>query len=308
MGIRLDLEDSVKLLTGERKERFEFERAIRLVEFQTWIYWPRTDKPNSAGMVASALILEAIEDDIFCSEADAVQREADPDALVSVDLTNKPDATLSRISVLRNDKRYRQLHDHIFATRGGLIKLLYCPTPEEFDAEVSKRQEHVKIVADLIDYRLRHAQHGGTAGDGNISHAVFFKWWPTHDVPSKRGVTPQNKSPTPRTLFKRSGELECSDIFIYLNERCQYSQIPHIELVEVERTRLIPAPSDTDELRRFFGAYAYIAETIQAHGGERPFVSVPATVPRVEISTLPFTPTELQTIDAYAKNYTKMSG
>jgi hypothetical protein len=306
--IPLNLQDSVKLLTGGREERFLFERAIRLFEFQTWIYWPGTDKSYFAGMMASALILEAIEDDIFYSESAAIQSEADPGGRFNFDPTDKPDATLSRINVLRNDRRYRQLHDYIFAARGGLTNLLYCLTPEEFDGKVLKRRENVKIVADLIDYRLRHAQHGGTAGHGNISHAVFFKWWPTHDVSGKRGVTLPNKSPWPKTLFKWWRDHQCSAIFIYLNERHQYSQIPHIENVAVDGAKLQPAASDADELRRFFGAYAYIAEAIHSHGGEPPFVLVPATLPRVEIHTPPFNPTELQTIADYAENYTRMNG
>jgi hypothetical protein len=153
------LKDTAELLTGEREERFEFERAIRLLEFRTWIYWPLTNKPSTAGMMAAAIILENIEEDIFCDESDTARREADPDPEFGslIDLDDKPNSTSSRINALRSNKAYRQVHDYIFAKRGGLMRLLYSPSPKEFDAEVSRRRETATGVADLIDYRLRHA-------------------------------------------------------------------------------------------------------------------------------------------------------
>jgi hypothetical protein len=76
----LRLIHTVELLTGERNELFEFERAIRLLEFQTWIYWPQSNAPqpevpNSAGLMAAVFILEGIEDDIYGDEADSAARE-----------------------------------------------------------------------------------------------------------------------------------------------------------------------------------------------------------------------------------------
>jgi hypothetical protein len=60
--LRYDLENAVELLVGERKEQFEFERAIRLMEFQTWIYWPgrNMNLPHIAGLMAAVLLLENI--------------------------------------------------------------------------------------------------------------------------------------------------------------------------------------------------------------------------------------------------------
>jgi hypothetical protein len=298
-----DLRRTVELLIGERAERFEFERAIRLLEFQTWIYWPGTKLANFAGLMAAALILENIEDDIFADETELAQRQADPGEPPFIDLTDKPSATLGRINSLRANESYRGVHDYIFARRGSLETLLYCPTPETFDADVVKRREKAQIAADLIDYRLRYAQHGSVYGHGTNRHAAFFKWWPTYDVPGRRGVTVGSKSPATKTLFRWANEFQLGSIFIYLNERHDYSQIPEIGNAVGDFLRpLRAAAQDVDELRRFFGAYAYIAETIKAAGGEGPAVIVPATVPRVEIQTAPFTPTELQTIADYSRN------
>jgi hypothetical protein len=110
-------EDTIQLLIGEREERFKFERAIRLLEFRTWIYWPLTNKHNTAGMMAAALLLENIEDDIFIDEAALAWDNAKPDdpwssakpgkPVPMINLDDKPAPTLRRISVLRADETYR---------------------------------------------------------------------------------------------------------------------------------------------------------------------------------------------------------
>jgi hypothetical protein len=185
------LKSTVELLVGGREEQFEFERAIRLMEFQTWIYWPGsgTNMPNIAGLMAAVLLLENIEDDIFAEESEYAQRMADPDNPPSVNLTDKPNATLGRISALRSNLTYRALHDRIFAARGSLENLLYCPSPPKFDVDLESRRDKAKIVAGLTDYLLRHAQHGSAfPGYGTNRHAVFFNWWPTYDVPGRRGT------------------------------------------------------------------------------------------------------------------------
>jgi hypothetical protein len=98
--LRFDLENAVKLLVGERKEQFEFERAIRLMEFQTWIYWPgaNTNLPHIAGLMAAVLLLENIEDDIYFEEAALTHSVTDPDQQLSVNVDDKSNATLYRIS------------------------------------------------------------------------------------------------------------------------------------------------------------------------------------------------------------------
>jgi hypothetical protein len=90
------LNETVELLVGEWEESFKYERAIRLFEFQTWIYWPHDDRAtNTAGMMAAVFILEHIEEDIYWDV-----QAADPDHIGFVNLRDKPDATLQRINVL----------------------------------------------------------------------------------------------------------------------------------------------------------------------------------------------------------------
>jgi hypothetical protein len=88
----------------------------------------------------------------------------------------------------------------------------------------------------------------------------------------------------------------------------EFSQFPWFgkgDVVFVEQ--LLKESQDIDELRRFFGAYAYIAETIRDAGGEKPVLTIPATVPRLKVQTAPFSKAELQTITDYDKHYTALS-
>jgi hypothetical protein len=304
--LRYDLESAVELLVGERKEQFEFERAIRLMEFQTWIYWPEmnTNMPNIAGLMAAVLLLENIEDDIYFEEAPLAQQFKDPDEQPFIDFNDKPNATLGRINALRSNQTYKGVYDRLFADRGSLEVLLYCPAPPQFDADLENRRDKARIVADLIDYRLRHAQHGSAyPGYGANRHAVFFEWWPTYDVKGRRGITVEGKSASPKTLFSRAREFQITSIFIYLNENRDYGYVPEFGDYDGGFLKpLLAAAQDVDQLRRFFGTYAYIAEIIEAAGGEHPAVSVPPTVPRIEIETLPFTASELQVIADYSQN------
>jgi hypothetical protein len=304
--LRYDLESAVELLVGERKEQFEFERAIRLMEFQTWIYWPGTNPnlPHIAGLMAAVLLLENIEDDIYFEEAALAQSLTDPDKPLSVDLSYKPDATLGRINILRSNEIYRGLHDYIFAARGGLQNLLYCPTPENFDAELVERREKADLVADLIDYQLRYAQYDcADSRCGTMRHAIFFRWWPTYNIRGRRGITAAGKSPSTKTLSRWAKEFELTAVFIYLNEWWGLSQIPEFGNCSGDFLSPLRAVArNVDELRRFFGAYAYVAETIEAAGGQSPVVIVPSTVPRVKIERTPFTEKELKVIADYSRN------
>jgi hypothetical protein len=67
------LQDSVHLLLGLREEDYRYERAIRLYQFQTWIYFPNPNRKavNAAGRLAAARYLEEIQ-----SRADQRARRA----------------------------------------------------------------------------------------------------------------------------------------------------------------------------------------------------------------------------------------
>jgi hypothetical protein len=98
--MRFRLNDVAALLTGEREELCdEYTRAIRLLQFQTWIYWPRTNRPATAALMAAALILDKIEEDVWSDEFNGECTDLDRVMLF------KPRPSLPRLEELREIQR-----------------------------------------------------------------------------------------------------------------------------------------------------------------------------------------------------------
>ena len=70
---------------------------------------------------------------------------------------------------------------------------------------------------------------------------------------------------------------------------------------------LLRGSNDTSELLRFLGAYAFLVETFMEAKSDLFYVSIPDSIPRIPISTPPFSKAELETISRYDKNYPRMN-
>ena len=70
---------------------------------------------------------------------------------------------------------------------------------------------------------------------------------------------------------------------------------------------LLREANDTGEILRFLGAYAYLVETFMKANSDLFYVSVPESIPRIPISTPPFSKAELETISQYHENYLMMT-
>ena len=301
------LEHAVELLVGERNELFKHERAIRLFQFHVWSltsseFPAGTAYVGRAGQMAAIKFIDYLEEEDFCeSEESAARRFSAAGERVVIDLADKPQQRMARILTMRHTNNiYRQIYDHMLAIPGGLLALLGTPSLSKFDCDMVKRQADAKAVVGVVDYRLRYIQHrpGEKRGAG-LKHAFHFMWAATRDIPGKRGKTVEGKSPSARTLGAKWRQYERSAIFIYLNERHGFSQYP-IPIDDYEFVpNLLKQSEEIAEMRRYFGAYAYIAESFEAAGGAQPFVKVPDTVTRVPVSTARFSDGELRIMAAY---------
>jgi len=318
--IVLDLQDVVALLSHQRKEAFEGERAVRLFQFRTWIVFPafsdstETNYPRWAELITAAKFLDRVEEHHFADREDARQRELD-ELTVMVNLNDKPPQTLDRIETLRKDnKAYRDIYDRLIGRRGGLLALLSTPAPADFDRAINDRIDHMHIISDLIDYRLRYIQHcsdnpklSADQNGANHNHALFFCWWPTHEVKGKRGKTSPNKSVSTKTMRTWWNKLEGSALFIYLIQNHGFRQFPMDTDDDFFVDNLLRDSKDETEILRFLGAYAYLTETFKKAHGDLVYVPIPESIPRVPISTSPFSEAELETISQYDEHYTSMT-
>ena len=296
------LKDIVNLLIGGRKEYFPNERAIKLYQFQVWVQHPDEQSVKIAGVMAAAKILIHIQDDIFCEEDENNARGRSPGALIN--LIDQPALTVRRISDLGNRYvAFRTVHD-AFAKLGGLSQLLEAPMPSKFDDNIRDRIESNYIVSELVDYRLRYALTIGAAGNaGSLRHAKFFVWWPTRKIPGRRGQQLPGKAPSPKTRNKWSKEWSRSANFIFLIERCGFLQVPIWIDDPLFVDKLLESASDVHELKRFFGSYAFVRETIKPGRNLLPDETV---LPRVPVEVSPFTAEELKTIAAYDADHSLM--
>jgi len=311
-----DLKDTITLLAHERDERFEGERAICLFQFRTWIFFSDSEGAKYvhwAGLIAAVKLLEQMDDDHFIGEEDARLR-SEGESRPLVNLGDRPPQALRRIGNLRNhSSAYRQIYDRFVGRRGGLLGLLIAPTPSEFDQTINSRIDRMHIVSELIDYRLRYIQHSSedpklTAepNGANHNHALFFCWWPTREVESERGKTSPNKSVSIKTMGKWWDKFKSSALFIYLIQKQQFHQLPIHSDDDGFVGDLLQESNDKDEILRFLGAYAYLVEAFEKANSDLLWVPVPESIPRIPISTPPFSKIELDTISQYRENYQKM--
>ena len=102
-----------ELLVGDRPERFPYERAIQLFQFQVWMLFPNeASYVKTAGLTAAAKILEHIAENIFVGEVDEKDRkEKLPWELGIINLNDQPPQRMDRILKLREDFAYRAVHD-----------------------------------------------------------------------------------------------------------------------------------------------------------------------------------------------------
>jgi hypothetical protein len=314
--IVLDLEDTISLLTFGRNEKFEGERAICLFQFVTWILFPDTQRNRYAewaAMISAVKYLDRIEENYFAAEEDVRLRDRDETPVVN--LNDKPDQTIRIIeSFKRKNATYRQLYDRFIGRRGGTLELLYTPSPTDFDEAIRSRIKQLDIIANLVEYRLRCAQHMEALPRAdhssdllNSSHAMFFYWWPTHTIKGVRGKTPTNKSVSPRTMGTWWKQTEDSAIFLYLTQRHYFDQqIPTETADDFFIDGIIRASEKKSDLTRFFGMYAYVVDTLKQADCDLLYVKVPKEIPRIPVKTSPFTAQELKTISQYPQHYMTM--
>jgi hypothetical protein len=295
-SVKQFLQGVAELLVGNDKEKFQYQRGIRLFQLRAWIFVPSLQTITWAGQIAATKVMRSIEIEEYLPH-----RNGEPQ------FDEYPSTTLQRIADLQQrNSTYRSVFNRFIAPYGGLAALLEAPSPASFDGMIARYREKARIVANLVDYRLRYAVQDeivvprGTS----IDRAIFFNWWPTHHIPGERGVTVKNKSVSPKTMLNAWNTWEHSAIFVYLHEKHGFRVLPpKIDTYAEEFVdRVSGSAEQMDEMRRLLGAYAYTTEAMQRTATEESYIAVPQELPRVAICVLPFSEAEKQTIAQYDEN------
>jgi hypothetical protein len=275
--VQFDLDDAVELLSGERPEEFPHERVIRLVQLQTWIWFPESSDivANAARLAATAILNER-----------EFRKFPPQDVRIELD---RP-ITLANLHTLSQSDEYRNLFDAVIAPgRGWSTALLYGIGSDAFNKRLKEQSSHGPMIADLIDYRLRAVLNGKGGNEANISHAVFFNWWPA----KKRRST--------RSTYEWWGKLKRSSAFIYLIEKRDYPMRPPKLDVDEFWEFLEKPPIRKTILRRFFAEYEFITRELN----DTDLVTI--SVAPSSISVKPFSEDEIAVIGAYKDHYQEMN-
>jgi hypothetical protein len=103
-------------------------------------------------------------------------------------------------------------------------------------------------------------------------------------------------------------KMEMSAIFVYLIHQHGFDQLPPEASDDQFVDRLERTSKAKSELLRFFGSYAYIVDMFsRTDTADLIYVKIADSIPRVAVSTAPFTRQELATINQYDENYTAMN-
>jgi len=198
--------------------------------------------------------------------------------------------TMAHLHALSKSEEYRGLFDAVIAPdRGWSSVVLRTIDPGTFDKRIDERSPYGPMIADLIDYRLRAVLNGRTIDEANISHAVFFNWWPSKARPS------------PRTRFTWWKLLKRTSVFIHLVEKHGFPmRPPKLNDGDFIDSLLNPGISQA-RLRSFFSQYAFIIEQLQ----DESFVSIAATPTPIKVK--PFSNEERGTIEDYKDHYLEMN-
>ena len=229
------MEDAIELLTNGRDERCAHERAIRLFQFHTWMWFPGKTKmnaPKTTGRLASALILRHIQRERFGKGGEI---------------------TIARQKSLFGDLHYRKIYSQFIAPTGGWSNQLRCSLKDADHRLDNRRSKSGHIIVDLMDYRVRQVlSPTGDPTKSKISHAVFFNCWLAR--------AQHNSSPTGRTMWSWWGKLQSSSMFIYLSEKLG-PLVHDMGLNDKDfLERITAAAEDEKALTRFFATYSFLRQ------------------------------------------------
>src|SRR5262249_44079310 len=139
---------------------FPYEREIRLYQLRTWVFCPDPTIVELAAALCGAKYLKLLE------------RKMTPGMLRHCKEQSSDD-----LARYLKDAKYGQLYDSTVGEYGGWSKLVEKQQRIDFAKELAVRDEVAETVCQMIDYRFRYLEHGGTdRQEANITHGEFFRW------------------------------------------------------------------------------------------------------------------------------------
>lgn len=231
------------LIGPEDSDTFPFKRELLLYQFQTWIYIPGEsedleaeksyDLVDDAGIVAAAKFLERLGQKYLNAKGRTRNSSV-------------------RLVKCLNDPDYRSLYNTVLKRHGGWTALLYAPSASKIDHSLVERRKRSETVCEIIDYRFRYLDHGGTdKRQGNLSHGLYFRYADTKQKLSGKTI---------RTRWSANKE---SAIFLYVSERLGPCFFPPALESKNFVDEIAKQAANQSEIKLFLSRCAYVADVLK---------------------------------------------
>jgi hypothetical protein len=276
----IDVEAVLNGLISKEPEKFPYERAIRLFQFQTWIYFSDDRRMvDAAGKLAAAAFLRKLERET-AKKIPGIGRRIDVNSKMLIQLLKT--------------RKYSRLYDEFFQENGwtGLLRTF---SPEQFNKSVAERRKTFETVSEMIDFRFRGLDHKTLdAKQSNISRSEFYRWYDHPNGPLAW-----------RTIRSRWKDNRDSAPFLYVSERFGGIGLPRFDPKRPATTISEGVPNQ-QAFKKFVGMSLYVAETIDAHIlFDYPELRDLA-VPRLRPKTKPFIDSDLAKMISYKEKRDQM--
>jgi hypothetical protein len=288
--MKFKVNDAIDELAGECGEpEVPFERAIRLHQLHTWIYLPTSLWADVASMLITARYLALYGERHFAMPG------------LGHNSANQLKKSLS-------DPIYRQIYNSGLKRYGGWPVLLKAPSVTVFNRRVKRRRDECAVVCDIIDYRFRYIDHGGSKNqEANISHGQFYYWKGDSVEAGKRGKDTLGG----KTIRTRWSQNKRSAEFLYISERHGLPFWPGDVMQKGYLQKLEQQANDLEFIKRFLGLTAYVIEQLRGSGSEEgedsdDIIRIPTSVKRIQPTTEPLTDAEKQRMSFYKTEHDQM--
>ena len=268
-----DLDETASLLTGSDVTTSTYIRAIRLFEFQTWLYCPQPLRSSEA-LLKNARLLAAMK---LLAHLERGIRVKDGEEF---------------ISLLLGDRNYAEIFDVFVANSGGWRQVLKLWSAREFDQQIRIRMSETKTIAKFIDFSYRFARL--KSDDKHRGGIVMAR-------SVVRAANSYNVKSETSTLKTRWREYSQSAGFLYLVHIQKFELKPPRVSTKAFVEKLLAQAADRDHFIELFQAYRHLAEILKTRGYSLPTVSLDVGTLGSELAIDPF-PAD---VDSAIKQYFK---
>jgi hypothetical protein len=263
-----DLAETARTLTSQNGMS-AYLRAIRLFEFQIWLFYPEEmGVVRDARLLAALKLLEHIEKRILQAN-------------------NKKELSWHDLS---NDSDYVEVFEQVFLRSGGWGAIRNIWSTKEFEEQVQITVGRSRVIAKILDfsYRFTMLKANDRRRAGVTMARSIVRKSPSYKYRRRLG-----------TLKQRWSAYKTTAAFLYLLFIQKFHVMPPSISSSQFSKILLKQAADVEHLAEFFQAYRHVCEVLHIRGYNFPRINAVDGRP---VQSLPYDPFPTDVEEAI-KNY-----